>query len=98
MRTFIIAHDGQYIPGEMPGMDVVELKDFRALMKHIGFLYDDEAYEGDDEGIPTDDALVEKFDNANGDGTTFYMVKELINGKVVDVPELFKVVKEIEEK
>jgi len=92
MRTFIVAHDGQGMLGDMPAIKVVKLKDFRKLMKHMGFLYDDADYEHDGEKIPTNNELIKAFHNANGDGTAFYLVKELINGEVVNVPE-FKVVK-----
>jgi len=88
MRTFIIANDGQYTPGDMPTMKVVKLKDFRKLMMYMGFLYEDKEYDGEE--IPTNNDLIKEFNTANGDGSAFWLVKELVEGKVVAVKELKK--------
>lgn len=86
MRTFIVAHDGQYMPGDMPAMEVLEFETFRELMDYMGFLQDE-----DEENPPqTDDDLIYAFHNSNGDGSAFWLVKELVCGAVEMVDEFYQ--------
>jgi len=83
MRTFIVACCGyggiQDIKDKT--METVEAKDFRDLLWKIHFKCDKSGFKYD---------LVKEFEMENGEGQPYFIIKELIYGKIEEVDELIQ--------